>query len=53
MSRERMTGDATGHLRGAKGIDGVGSLAPLKKWVAIRKPKMPKVKRAPTMKGFR
>jgi hypothetical protein len=45
MSRERMTGDATGWMRGAKGIDGIGK--PLTPHISRRAPRKakPKVKR--------
>ena len=56
MSRERrMTGEPPGWLRGAKGIDGHGlNLKPLGKWIPVKKPKMPKAPKKPTMRrGFR
>ena len=50
MSKERMTGDATGWQRGARGIDGVGKpLAPFKR-ISVRKPK---VKKLNVRKGYR
>jgi hypothetical protein len=42
MSKERMTGDATGWQRGARGIDGVGK--PLTPFTSRRLPRKAKTK---------